>query len=446
MMRSPVEEQRGEADSLLSAVERCLEAARQAIYGGRYREAVERVDEGLTRVGQLDPSSERERLRLGLLLTRGRARVLGGDYAALSEFEVVQAQALDPVQRIEAGIGLADCYSGTGEYEAAERGYSQALEEAQAGQHHLCSIRCWIGLGALLWKQGRVEEGVRVLRRALDALRRTPNVYELGHALLNLGVAHSLGGQLAEALTSFEEALKCFRASEDDHRTAAVLNNLGELHQELRDLERAMEFHQEAASLAAQAGEGRIRVDVIRNLGVDLLLLGRYTEAMARLNEALSAARQIGDKDLTLQALYSLGDAYLRQGEVERAMAVASELAAEAEVIRSELHVVRARLLEGRVYLARGEYQAAQAVLQDALTSVHSLPSRTLLWQLHAALGRASADPQVAQVHFRIAADLIRQTAEPLPSAHLRARYLGQAEVQAVLQGAGEVGTAAGGR
>jgi Tfp pilus assembly protein PilF len=232
--------------------------------------------------------------------------------------------------------------------------------------------------------------------------------------------------------------LKCFRSLHDDQRTAATLNNVGELYQELRDLDRALHYHEEAARLASQSGADRISIDITRNIGVDLLLRGQYSEAMKYLNQALSRARAIRDKDLALQALYNLGDAFLRQGEVDRALAIAGELADEADATHSELHSVRARLLQGRAYLAQGDRSRAQSVLQAALGHAHAIPSRWLLWQLHAALGKATDDPEIARIHFRIAADFIHQIADPLSDPDLRSRFLSQPEIQAVIRRAEE--------
>ncbi len=419
-------------------IQQLLRRAREETTSGHYQQAVQLATDGLNMLDTLPPSPEQEYLRWNLLLQRGRARFLMGDYAALSDFQIVRDQATDPVQRAEALVGIADCHNGIGAYTAAEEGYQTAFQEAEASGSELSCIRAWIGLGNLRWKQGRIEEAIRTLNRARSALQRTPDLYELGRALLGLGIAYDFAGQLEEAIQSYEDALKCFRSLQDDQRTAATLNNVGELYQELRDLERALPYHEEALRLAVQSGADRVSIDITRNIGVDMLLLGRYSEAMTALNQALSRARAIRDKDLALQALYNLGDAFLRQGEVDRALAIAGELADEAAAVRSELHAARAQLLQGRAYLARGDRSMAQNVLQAALGHAHAIPSRWLLWQLHAALGRATDDPQIAHVHFRIAADFIHQIADPLSDPTLRSRFLSQPEVQAVLRRAEE--------
>ncbi len=415
-----------------------LKRAREEITSGHYQQAVQLATEGLDLVGSLPPSSEQEYLHWDLLLYRGRARVLMGDYAAFSDFQAVRDHSPDPIQRAEALIGAADCHNGKGEYAVAEGEYQRALQEAEALGSDPSRIRAWIGLGTLRWKQGRIEEAIHTLNQARSALQRTPDLHELGWALLGLGIAYDFAGQIEKAIAFYEEALRCFRSLQDSQRTAAVLNNVGELYQELRDLERALQYHEEALHLAVQSRADRISIDITRNLGVDMLLLGRYTEAMVALNQALSRAREIEDKDLALQALYSLGDAFLRQGEVERALAIARELADEAAAIRSELHAARAQFLQGRAYLAQGDRSTAQSVLQAALGHAHAIPSRWLLWQLHAALGRATDDPQIAHIHFRIAADFIHQIADPLSDPTLRSRFLSQPEVQAVIRRAEE--------
>lgn len=422
----------------LQTSQQLLKRAQEEITSGHYQQAVQLANEGLDLIGPPPSSSEQEHLRWNLLLHRGRARVLMGDYTALSDFQAIRDQSPDPAQRVEALIGAADCHNGMGEYTIAEEEYRKALQEAEANGINPPRIRAWIGLGTLYWKQGRIEEAIRTLSQARSALQRTPDLHELGRVLLGLGIAYDFAGQIEEAIAAYEDALKCFRSLRDDHRAAAVLNNVGELYQELRDLDRALRYHEEAAMLAAQAGADRISIDISRNLGVDMLLMGRYSEAMLALNQALSRAREIRDKDLSLQALYNLGDAFLRQGEVDRAMAIARELADEAAAVRSELHAARAQFLQGRAYLARGDRSMAQSILQAALGHAHAIPSRWLLWQLHAALGRATDDPQIARVHFRIAADFIHQIADPLSDPTLRSCFLSQPEIQAVLRRAEE--------
>jgi tetratricopeptide (TPR) repeat protein len=418
----------------LDAASEKQQQARAAIVSSQYQRAIRLVEQGLELLEPVPASESREETRFALLLERAWALRYKGDVSALADFEEVLRDSPVASQRTEALVGIGDCHVKQGDYAAAEKAYRQSLEEAEATGDETGAVRGWKGLGSLYWRQGRIEEAIQTLTRARAALQRGRDIFELGDTLLSLGISYNYSGRFSEAIATYKEALDCFRSLGDNHGVALALSNLGEVYQELNDLETALQYHEEALDMSTEVEASTIEVDVLRNIGVDLALMGRYSEALSYLEQALTLAREREDKDVALQVVYSLGDAFLRQGRVDRAMGLAGELEAEARATHSELHLTRAKLLQGRGYLARGDRSSAQAVLQDALSNAHALPSRILLWELHAALGRASAEPEVARVHLQIAADFVEQTAEPLSDAKLRASFMNRPEVQAILR------------
>lgn len=431
-------DQQMESDYGLENALRAQEEARKAITTGQYQQAMESVREGLECLEPLPPSEAKDGVRFGLILERGWAKRFSAEFeSALADFQLVRAEAQAPSRRTGALVGVGDAYSKLGEYGLAAEAYQQALEEAEEIGDTLSRIRGWKGLGSIYWRQGRMEDAIQTLNRARAFLREQPNAFELGDVMLSLGIAYNFSGRFDQAIDAYREALDCFRSVGLDHGVVLALNNLGEVHQELYDLDTALRYHREALEAAGAVEVLSIEVDVRRNIGVDLARMERYSEAMSYLEQALALARERADRDVAMQVLYSLGDAYLRQGQVDRAVALARELEAEATAVQGEFHLTRAKLLWGRAYLAQGNRQQAQAVLQDALANAHALPSRILLWELHAALGRASVDPEVARIHLQIAADFIHQTIEPLSDARIRTGFLERPEVKAVLRAVG---------
>ena len=61
---------------------------------------------------------------------------------------------------------------------------------------------------------------------------------------------------------------------------------------------------------------------------------------------------------------------------------------------------------------------------------------RGILWKLHAAMSHVADNEQIAAVHLNIAAEFIRQTAEPLQDERLRQSFLFAPPVLAVLHAA----------
>lgn len=407
---------------------------RDAMIRGQYQQAGQLLQEGFELLDPLPKNDDWHEAMFLLLLEQAWLKRFQGESGALEDFRSVRQRSPSPHQQAEALVGIGDCYRKMGKYGEAETAYRQALAESQPEEKSTCCIRAWSGLGALYWQQGRMEESLEVLDQAVRALRHNPSVFDEGVVMLNMGVAHYYAGHLDQALKADQEALKCFRTLEDNHGVAVALCNMGEVYQELNDIQTALQVHREGLEAARRANVPPIELDIIRNIGVDLMLMGHCSEGMEHLERALAMASDMGDKDLYLQVLYSLGDAFLREGRVDRAMEIALKLEEEASALDSQLRLTRAKLLQGRIYLAQGERERATAMLQDTLANASDLPSRLLQWELHAALGRACQDPDVAGVHLKVAAEFIHQTVEPISDQALHSSFLRRPDVQVVLR------------
>jgi len=214
------------------------------------------------------------------------------------------------------------------------------------------------------------------------------------------------------------------------------LNNLGEAYQAMYNMERALEHHTRSLTIRQEVDIDP-GPDVIRNMGVDLVELGRHEEGLARLQDALEHARAQGNVDFIMQALNSLGRAYLQMNRPDEAQAVGNELLKLADEVGSAtVHRAQALLILGRACLAHNQPQQAHHQLQNGLFAAQaSRSSGALLWELHAALGEASPSPMLAQVHFRIAADLIMQTVSAIEEdGELRIHFMNHPHIRAILE------------
>jgi hypothetical protein len=93
--------------------------------------------------------------------------------------------------------------------------------------------------------------------------------------------------------------------------------------------------------------------------------------------------------------------------------------------------------VEGELLFAKGESAAAVMALQTATLAAQTAVDRGTLWKLHAAMSHMVDNPAIAAVHMQIAADFIRQTAEPLQDPKLKESFLNAPPVIAVLASAG---------
>ena len=70
---------------------------------------------------------------------------------------------------------------------------------------------------------------------------------------------------------------------------------------------------------------------------------------------------------------------------------------------------------------------------QQTLFLAHEVNNRSLLWKTHGALAQNATSPDLAQVHRQIAADVIRQIAEPIKDTTLQQKFLSAPPIKAVL-------------
>jgi tetratricopeptide (TPR) repeat protein len=264
-------------------------------------------------------------------------------------------------------------------------------------------------------KQDDIEAQMRVLR-------------VMGHARLERG-------EYDRAIKHHHECLNLALALKNKRLAAIELNNLGECYQFMWNMARALDYHTRSLAMRNEVGIDP-GPDVIRNLGVDLVELGQFAEGMAHLHDALQRARAQGNADFIMQSLASLGNAHLTMNEPAQAAQVGQELLEMAEQVGSAtVRRAQALYILGRAALAQQRIPEAHTMFQNGLFAAQaSRSSGALLWDLHAALGEASPSPMLAEVHFRIAADLIMQTTAAIEEdSDLRRCFLDHPHIHKIL-------------
>jgi hypothetical protein len=89
----------------------------------------------------------------------------------------------------------------------------------------------------------------------------------------------------------------------------------------------------------------------------------------------------------------------------------------------------------GLYHRQTGDSDSAEQMWQQTLFLAHEVNNRNLLWKTHAALAHNATLFELAQVHRRIAVEIIRQIAEPISDAALQQKFLSAPPIKAVLNG-----------
>jgi tetratricopeptide (TPR) repeat protein len=235
------------------------------------------------------------------------------------------------------------------------------------------------------------------------------------------------------AIATFSEALHLSRKIGQEDTAVAALNNLGECHQLLYDFEQALVYHQEGLALSQKSHLRVIEADILRNMGLELYQLGQSDEGFDCLQRALAIGTETKHQSTLEHTLYALAIVEIARGNLEETFRYATRLKEITARADSRNLLSAAHFMLGVYYQKKGELDNAEQMWQQTLFLAHEANNRTLLWQTHAALAQNAASSDLAHVHYRIAAEVIRQIAEPIGDDNLRQKFLSAPPVQAIL-------------
>jgi tetratricopeptide (TPR) repeat protein len=293
------------------------------------------------------------------------------------------------------------------------------------------------GLGILHRRQGNTEKAVTELTQALATFRQAGESREQGRVLTSLGRTRMARGEYQHALTAHHDAYTLLESVNDRWRLAQTLTDIGECHQALYDIERALVYHQRARKLAEEVHARILLPEIKRNLGIDLIQMGQYEQGLMYLQAALSGAQAVGNREHEAIALYHLARAYLQHEEREMASQAIAALREVAEALNADRYRAMAAFVHGELLYAQKQRAEAVQELNMAMLAAQTAVDRGVLWKLHATMSHVVDNAAIANVHLNIAADFIRQTAEPIQDHALKICFLYAPPVLAVLQAAG---------
>jgi len=369
---------------------------------------------------------------------RGQCSWLLGDFAsAEADYQAALRTSDDLNQIARARVRLGELADFRGDYETAVSFYRQALEEGIQTSNLLVIGRARRGLGIIHRKQGNTDKAVTQMLQALAAFREAGEAREQARVLTSLGRTRHVRGEYQPALSNHKEALVILESLHDRWRIVQVFNDIGECHQALYDIETAREYHEKALELADEYEAHLIKPEILRNLGVDLVEQGDFNWGMAYLQEALESARGFGNREQEALSLYNFARAHLRIGNMEEANEIAIALQNVAEELNADRFRALGLFVRGELFYQKGKQQEAVAALNAAALAAQTAVDRGVLWKLHATMSHVIDDKSIASVHRMIAAEFIRQTAEPLQDARLKYGFVHAPPVMAVLQSAG---------
>ncbi len=418
----------------VAQLSRLLEQATIALNSQANETAVTLFSELISETeGQAADPRVRE-IRLEALRENGRLqRLLGHQQEALTCFQQAYLDAGSGEQAVDSLALLANQHNSMGNYDEAMQACREALHLTEALNYSAGRAAAFQVLGRAYAHQGRTEEAISNMQKALALFEQIGNRTEVARTNNWIGIVRMDQWHMDKAIRAFQRALQESNHISDVLR-CTILNNLGECYQYLFDFEQALAYHREALALISEMRFTMPQDDLLRNLGVDLCRIGQVNAGIAHLYDALRLSQSNGDQDVRMQVLDSLIYAELERNRPDVAAQHAQTLRVEAEKSKARHFEARALYGLGLCNQEFGEAVAAEQVWQQALFLAHETRQQNLIWQLHAGLAQIVGIAPLAETHNRIAAEVIDQIVYPIEDAELRQKFLAAPAVKAVLE------------
>lgn len=387
-----------------------LRIAEGLLSGGRLDEAVGAWEE-LTASADPEVASQG---RLGLARCH---LALGERERARQALQEVADSATDPAWKVRALEELADLVSEEGDTEATLAAWRRVLAQSPPG--HAAAGRARLAMVHTLSAAGRVEEGRRACRAAIDEAATPP---ERLQATLTCAELDERAGDLPAALGRYAGALEAATGGPDDLRLDAAMG-VARLATELGRPQAALDATTQGIPLAT---EGTQRLELLDLQVRALEALGLDSVAAVSARDALLAQEPeaaVGMWIAAAQEARARGDLE----EARRRMAQAAQAATDP--------VPRAgALLElADLHLEAGDAQAADAAWRGARDALPDDPAVSFQAGMgQAELLRRAGDP-------RAAAASLAALSPPDPEG---ARWLAEARARALVE-AGDPGALA---
>ncbi len=291
-----------------------------------------------------------------------------------------------------------------------------ALRAARAAGDQSAEAEALCSLGAIDFWQGRQQDAVNRLHRALALFRQGGNRGAEAEVLSDLGIVGLQQGSYQDAAGHLQQALARYRETGNRSAEARVLSNLGRAAQRLGDYPQAVTHYNQALAMSRETGDRIGEAYTLIRLSVIDLQEIRYPRAVVRLDQALALFRVTRHGAGEAQALSSLGQVSLRQGRHRQAtdcfqQAVTlfqkmGDLADEAEALNGL----------GEVLLAQDDGGQARTVFGRALDLARQAEVPYDQARAHNGLGRAchtAGDDEQASHHWQRALALFGEIKAP---------------------------------
>jgi tetratricopeptide (TPR) repeat protein len=333
-----------------------------------------------------------------------------------------------------ASVFAGDTAAGVEHYERAislfrELGDMAGLANSLTGLGH-CA--CWLHTVAMVVPSVAPGQAKRAFEEAARICREIGSPAGESWALWSLGLLSTAQGRYGQALEAAQSSLDIATQIGNHENAVASHTALGILYTEVLAPRRATQHLEGALALAEEVRSSVLICWVRGELAMAYRVLGDWAQAQACLDAVLSAETPM-DTIFKRYCWAAQAELTLCRGDPTLALDIVERLITSVPGMSPGHVITFLWRLKSEALTALGRTEDAQALLRAAANNAEATGERSLLWRVHASLGRLYRStgrlPESSE-EFSVARELVQGLADTLPPGQLRGSFIQRAQAE----------------
>ncbi len=235
--------------------------------------------------------------------------------------------------------------------------------------------------GSCHWLKGEYEQGLVVLKEALQIATKTKDKRLEARVLYYFGNIYRDQGDLANVLTHFRKALSINEELGDEFAQSVILTSISNLLYDLNDYDSALEYALKCLPIFEKEHNVNNLINVCNTLGNIYFKKDQFTEAMHYFQENLGHSEFETIAYVTAES--GLGKVYYKLENFDQARKYLSNALRQSEHLGNVEVQIICQFYLGRMYMDRGSYRQALQYLNHAYTLANEYMRRHDLMSIH---------------------------------------------------------------
>ena len=258
--------------------------------------------------------------------------------------------------------------------------YKKALQQCKDDEQ---KASIYANIGAVYGHQGKYQQSLSYFYQGLKLIREAQSTGIIGEwveekkgveamLLANIGATYIDLGDTHRALTYLEQSLKIRKEIGAKYDEAMALLNIASIYCDFGDYQQALRYDQQALSLVREIKDKRNEAAFLLSLGRDYKLLHQHQQALQSCQQALDVAKEVGNKTSEAKALYHLGLVHSDIGQYQQALRCQQQALAIAEKINNPQLAWLASCHIGAIFESQGKHDEALELYTRAIDIIET--------------------------------------------------------------------------